>query len=111
MGAISLLKVTGDWAASAITQPLRNPVTKPALIIVTSRNQGASTDSNILLRNFFQWNPSASWFYCPVHSRLVAAQSSSSPRRVSLREARPVADRLGRAYHRIESLQDATILA
>src|SRR5215831_15316034 len=99
MGATSLLNVTGDWAASAIAQPPRNTVTKRALIIVTSRNQGASTDWNILLRNFFQWNPSASWFYCPVYSRLVAARSTSSPRRVSLREARLVAHRLGRAYH------------
>src|SRR5215472_16617149 len=39
MGATSLLNVTGDWAASAIAQPPWKTVTKPALIIVTSRNQ------------------------------------------------------------------------
>src|SRR5215467_13749240 len=75
MGATSLLNVTGDWAASAIAQPPRKTVTKPALIIVTSRNQGAPTDSNILLRNFFQWNRSAPWVYCTIHAPVIAVRS------------------------------------
>src|SRR5215472_7040978 len=36
---------------------------------------GASTDSNILLRNSFQWNQSAPWVYCTIHAPLFAVRS------------------------------------